>query len=279
MVAAIIGIVILLAASAFLYWLIFLTEGTYLGPRMVAFLYDRMAAKYDTIKDFDELDDAWRIGGPLQKALEGISSPLVLDVATGTGRVPLILMQDFRFRGRVVGLDVSHNMLRQAWQKTRTWASRLDWVWQEASLLPFSDETFDAVTCLEALEFLPSPRGSLQEMARVLRPGGMLLISNRVGRDAGFFPGRAFGEEQLQKMLESFSLDSIRIDRWQEYYDLVWARKRGEGKSPWMERGLEEILRCPECLAKPISKGGASLSCPGCGRTYPRHDGVVLLRG
>jgi len=278
MIVAIIGLATLLAVSAFLYWLIILTEGTYLGPWLVAFLYDRIATRYDTIKDFDELDDAWRIGKPLQETWGGISFPLVLDVATGTGRAPLILMQDFRFRGRVVGLDVSLNMLRQAWQKTRAWASRLDWVWQEASLLPFSDEVFDAVTCLEALEFLPSPRGSLQEMARVLRPGGMLLISNRVGRDALFFPGRIFRAGQLRKMLESLSLDPIRFSRWQEYYDLVWARKKGEGKGARGEGGLAGILCCPECRAKLIIKGGTSLSCPECGRTYLRHDGVVLLR-
>lgn len=277
MIATIVGIAILLVAGAFLYWLILLTEGAYLGPRLVAFLYDRMATRYDTIKDFDELDDAWRIGEPLQGALGGISSPLVLDVATGTGRVPLILMQDFRFRGRIVGLDVSLNMLREAWQKTRAWASRLDWVWQDASLLPFGDEAFDAVVCLEALEFFPNPHHYLQEMARVLRPGGTLLISNRVGKDACLFPGRAFREGHLRKTLETLSLDSVKISRWQEYYDLVWARKRGEGRTARWEGGLEGILRCPECWAKVIAKGSA-LSCPECSRTYLRHDGVVLLR-
>ena len=113
----------------------------------------------------------------------GVDRPLLLDVATGTGRVPLALLRN-RFAatgGRIVGLDLSWGMLRQARAKLQDYDRWVDLVWQDASHLPFDDGTFDAVTCMEALEFLPRPREALAEMVRVLAPGGLLAVTNRVG--------------------------------------------------------------------------------------------------
>jgi len=87
---------------------------------------------------------------------------------------------------------------------------------------------FDCVTCLEALEFMRDPGGAIREMARVLRPGGVLLVSNRVGRDAWFFPGRLCGRGRLEWCLRELGLGEVTTERWQVHYDLIWARKAGE---------------------------------------------------
>lgn len=219
------AIPLLLALTLILYWLLVITEGTYLGPRVVAWLYDLSASRYDVIKQFDPNDENHFLALPLLRALDGVHAPLVLDVATGTGRLPQALLRQSGFQGKVIGLDLSRRMLFLAQRKARRYGLRLHLIQQDAARLPFVDNVFDAVTCVEALEFLANPRGALQEMARVLRPGGVLLITNRVNWEAQLMPGKAFSDSTLRTMLESVGLTRIEIRRWQVYYDLVWARK------------------------------------------------------
>jgi len=218
----------LVLGALILYWLLITTEGAYLGPRMVAWLYDLSARRYDAIKQFDPNDDDYFLALPLLRALSDVCAPLVLDVATGTGRLPLALLRRTDFRGQVIGLDLARRMLNLARRKARHHGSRLHLIRQDAARLPFADGAFDAVTCLEALEFLPNPPAALQEMARVLRPGGVLLVTNRVNWEARLMPGRAFPGPALRALLESLGLTCIKIHRWQVCYDLVWARKPEE---------------------------------------------------
>ncbi len=265
----------LLLLGGFLYWLLVVTEGTYLGPKVVAYLYDRSATEYDDIKMFDSEDDRWRIGSPLVSRLMGKPYPLVLDIATGTGRVPELLLSNPSFRGRIMAMDISLGMLQEAWQKTRLWAERIDLIWEDASRLPFVEEAFSGVTCLEALEFFPHPKRVLGEMVRVLQPGGTLLISNRVGRDRFLFPGRAFRRSRLRRYLESLGLEAVTTETWQTYYDLVWARKPGSG-SGVSRHHLP--LRCPACGESPLQRSSAHYACTGCGSLFPYHDGIVFVR-
>ena len=267
----------LAAGIGFLYWLVILTEGMYLGPRVVAFLYDRGAGTYDRVKQFDPVDDAWDLSVPLQRALEGVTRPLILDVGTGTGRVPRALLRRLDFGGRIVGLDISLEMLREARRKTEGHDDTVTLVWKDAVALPFCDEAFSAVCCIEALEFLARPDTGLKEMVRVLRPGGTLLVSNRIGIDAFLMPGRTFSDRRLNELLASLSLTSVEIKRWQTYYDLVWARK--EGTLPAGERSeqLQGVLRCPRCSAVPLGWTAAGLRCEGCGLWYPIEDRILLL--
>lgn len=218
-------ITLLLALALILYWLLVVTEGAYLGPRVVAWLYDLSANRYDAIKQFDLNDENHFLARPLLRALNGVRAPRVLDVATGTGRLPLALLCQSSFQGRVIGLDLSRRMLYLAQRKGRRYGSRLYLICQDAARLPFADSSFDAVTCVEALEFLANPRAALMEMTRVLRPGGVLLVTNRVNWEARLMPGKAFSSPVLRALLESLDLTKIEIQRWQECYDLVWARK------------------------------------------------------
>lgn len=204
-----------------------MAEGSYLGSRAVVFLYDRAAGAYDTVKARSTCHDRRRVALPLARALSDVAHPLVLDVATGTGRVPLLLAHWLLFDGHIIGLDLSSNMLGVARQRMREFRDVISLIRQDALFLSFADNTFDAVSCLEGLELFPRPAKALGEMARVLRPGGVLLISNRVGWEAKLLPGRTFDASRLRAVLHSLSLEEVRIEGWQRSYDLVWARKAG----------------------------------------------------
>lgn len=225
----VIGLALLGAAA---YWLFILTEGAYLGQRVVVVLYDRCASRYDAIKRVPPHDDAHHLARPLLEALRGVESPLVLDVAVGTGRLPLALLRQWDFAGRTVGLDLSQQMLNIGRCKTNARYGGLALTRADAMALPFPAGAFDAVTCVEALELLPNPRYALLELVRVLRPGGQLLVTNRVGVDAYFFPGRAFRRNGLEKRLRTMGLTSVRTRRWQVHYDLIQAQKLPPARKP-----------------------------------------------
>lgn len=220
-----IALFLLLLAGFVVYWLLVLSEGVYLGRRAVIALYDWGAASYDRIKNVQPQDDAAYLARPLLSLLVDVDAPRVLDVATGTARLPLSLMRQLDFQGRVVALDLAQRMLAIAQRKTRSYSRRVGLIRQDATALPFGDASFDAVTCIEALEFLPHPLRALAEMTRVLRPGGQFMISKRVGTDALFFPGRAFRGEALHRQLQALGLTDIQARRWQAHYDLIDASK------------------------------------------------------
>ncbi|MGQ9586429.1 MAG: class I SAM-dependent methyltransferase [Anaerolineae bacterium] len=234
---------LLLVAGLFLgamaYWQLVIAEGAYLGARAVALLYDWTAHRYDRIKRFRSEEEEWFLARPLREALRNVPRPLVLDVATGTGRLPEALFRAPAFPGRVVGLDLSRGMLGQARQKLARHRDQAFWAWANAVELPFASGVFDAVTCLEALEFTPDPIRALQEMVRVLRPGGILLVTNRIGWESRLLPGHAFQEEELRRILDKAGLQGVYIGRWQVHYDQVWARKPG-WTAPLLATGREQ---------------------------------------
>jgi ubiquinone/menaquinone biosynthesis C-methylase UbiE len=270
------GLIGLVALGLLAYWQLVIAEGTYLGPRIVALMYDWSAKAYERIKQYNPGDEQWFLGLPLARSLELIPAPLVLDVATGTGRLPRALLRQPPFEGRVIGLDLARRMLAEAVDRTAQFADRLTYIWQDARNLPFDDDTFDAVTCLEALEFTPDPREILAELVRVLRPGGVLLTTNRIGRDAKLLPGRAFPREEIEDTLRQFPLEDIKVQVWQMDYDLVWAIKAGKPRGGGV-RPLPEILRCPTCAGR-VERATDGFHCPSCHCLYPiAKDGIIEM--
>ena len=225
------AVLLLLAGLGWLvHWLLIRTEGVFLGRRVVVWLYDLAATRYDAIKRYDPDTESAFVTWPLarrvkQVALESGTTPDVLDVAPGTGRLPFFLRAEPTFAGRVVGLDASAGMLAQAAAKLAGHGDRAAFVHALAGDLPFADDTFAAVTCLEALEFLPDDAAALREMARVLRPGGVLLTTRRQGPESGYFLGRARARDDLEALLAALGLSDIRSQPWQVEYELVWAVK------------------------------------------------------
>jgi len=219
------GLLLAVALGLLLYWLLVITEGVYLGRRLVVFLYDHTAHRYDAIKQFDPDTESYLVIRPMLNRLTSKPAPLVLDVATGTGRLPLFLLAEPTFNGRVIGLDASARMLAYARAKLRVYRHRASLVQQIAADLPFASNCFDAVTCLESLEFFPDDSAALQEIVRVLNPGGTIMTTRRRGWEAKTFVGRYRDRESFAAHLESLGFTGVEFQLWQIEYDLVFAHK------------------------------------------------------
>jgi len=222
--------VVLLAVLA--YWQLIIAEGAYLGARVVTLLYDIVAPRYNHIKNFNPDDDRYFLSNPLAAALQSVARPRVLDVATGTGRVPIALLANEAFTGTIVGVDRSWRMLREAASVAQGHADRVTMMQQDAMRLAYADDSFDAVVCLEALEFVPAPRVALAECVRVLKPGGVLLVTRRTGPWARWMPGRTPSAQQIKTQVEALGVWSVRVQAWQVDYDQVWGIKI----APWSGR-------------------------------------------
>jgi ubiquinone/menaquinone biosynthesis C-methylase UbiE len=214
----------LLAGGLVLYWLLISTEGVFLGRRVVVWLYDLTAHKYDRIKQYDAGDEQLLVIQPVVNALGTRRQPRILDVATGTGRVPVAVAAAVD-EAMIVGLDDAARMLAIAAEKLAPYRPRVSLVRHPAAPLPFAAGCFDVVTCLEALEFFPSDEAALAEMVRVLRPGGALLTTRRRGWEGRLFLTRYRTEGALRQQLEQLGMEAIRIVAWEVNYDLVMARK------------------------------------------------------
>lgn len=214
----------LLAAGLLLYWLLVSTEGVFLGRRVVVWLYDITAHRYDRIKQYVPADEQLLVVRPVVDALGARRQPRILDVATGTGRAPLAVAEAVD-EATITGLDDAERMLAIAAEKLAPYRRRVTLVRSPAVPLPFAAESFDLVTCLEALEFFPSDEAALAEMVRVLRPGGALLATRRTGWEGRLFLRRYRTEEAVRSQLERLGMEAIRFFPWEVNYDLVAARK------------------------------------------------------
>src|SRR5579859_7837393 len=277
----VLGISLALLIGLLLWWLLITTEGVYLGRRVVVWLYDVYARRYDRIKQYIPSWESTTLGRPMLTALRKarVPAPLVLDVATGTARLPLALFGQPAFNGYVIGLDYSRRMLAEASRKVAPIGFRISLIHQNAMDLPFDDNTFDAVTCLEALEFMPDWHVVVGELVRVLRPGGLLLLTNRKGQEARMMPGKTQPTQAFVSYLrEECTLENVSVDIWQIDYDLVWSTKPGKAL-PAPEHSLEAILRCPRCGQRALihtSGTGSSLRCTECEtRISISIDGVI----
>jgi ubiquinone/menaquinone biosynthesis C-methylase UbiE len=241
----------------------------------VARLYDWTPGYYDRIKEITWRRDRECLVEPMLEWLEGVSCPLILDVGAGTGRFPVAMLADARFDGQIWGLDLSIGMLRKARERVAPFGERCTLIWEDADALPFPNECFDAVACLEALEFTPSPERTVSELMRVLRPGGVLLLTNRIGR-ARWFPGRAYDDDEIVELLVQYPLLRIEIHSWNTFYDQVWVRKFGvllpAGRGA---DGLDDWLEDPDtyCVQEEIVKPRKwTKAAKGCAQIGKRVD-------
>jgi phosphatidylethanolamine/phosphatidyl-N-methylethanolamine N-methyltransferase len=111
----------------------------------------------------------------------------ILDVGVGTG----ICLPDYAPSTRVVGVDLSEAMLKKARKRVQELGLRHVESLQvmDAEHLEFPDSSFDVVVAQYVVNTVPHPETALSEFARVLRPGGEIILINRVGAEEG--PRRA----------------------------------------------------------------------------------------
>lgn len=116
------------------------------------------------------------------------SGGTALDVGCGTGRALPLLQASVGASGRVIGVDLTPEMLAVAAAKGRGAANSRsagpELVVADARRLPLGDAMFDGVLAAGLLTHLPDPAAGLAELARVTRPGGRLALFHPIGRAA-----------------------------------------------------------------------------------------------
>jgi ArsR family transcriptional regulator len=143
------------------------------------------------------LDERWVVG----------------DLGCGTGQLTAALAP---FVTRVIAVDRSNDMLQAARNRLRD-LPNVDVRRGELEALPIQDAELDAATLLLVLHHLPEPAEALAEAARVLKPGGRLLISDMLPHDREEYRQQmghvwlGFGEETLKRLLANAGFEKIRV--------------------------------------------------------------------
>jgi len=140
-------------------------------PREVAAMFDGVARRYDVTNTVlsGGMDRRWR--KRTRQCLELEPGQRVLDLAAGTGVSTAELM---RSGAHAVGCDFSLGMVLTGHASRRR--RRVPFVAGDGMHLPFADGVFDAVTISFGLRNIADPVVALNEMARVVRPGGRLVV-------------------------------------------------------------------------------------------------------
>ncbi len=152
-------------------------------------------------------------------ALSLTAGDRVLDVACGPGNFTREFARAAR-EGVVVGLDASRTMLAQA--AVETDSTNVAYVRGNAEALPFKDDSFDAICCFAALYLIERPMQAIEELARVLAPGGRVALLASCNR--GPLPValtrppvrlatgvRLFDSRELAQALEEQGLIDVRV--------------------------------------------------------------------
>ena len=176
--------------------------------RVAATAYDRWAPIYDLV--FGTVFRRGRIAAI--QAAERVGTE-VLEVGVGTG----LSLAGYSTTASVTGVDISSPMLRKAQQRVAK--LRLGHVRglavMDAENLALPDKSFDVVVAQYVVTAVPHPEKALDEFARVVRPGGEIVITSRIGADAGL---RGKAEKWLMPMTTRLGWRTEfawgRFDRW-----------------------------------------------------------------
>jgi len=141
-------------------------------------MFDRIAPTYDLLNHLLSLgrDFSWRRRTAQELGRgEGLK---VIDLATGTGDLLISLLRAHNGIARMVGLDVSENMLGLCRAKLRRCelAERVELLCGDASATPLPEGTFDAATMGFGIRNTADAAKTLREIHRILRSGGTVLI-------------------------------------------------------------------------------------------------------
>ncbi len=144
--------------------------------RRVRGVFDSVASKYDIMNDLMSmgLHRAWKAYTVMVANLKPGNK--VLDIAGGTGDMAMAFAEKVGAGGQVVHTDINLAMLRQGRERLIDKGVLLPTAVCDAEQLPFADQQFDLVCVAFGLRNMTHKDRALREMARVLKPGGKLLV-------------------------------------------------------------------------------------------------------
>ena len=171
------------------------------------------AAAWDEIRAFHVAED--RVEAAIVEALGARHVSNLLDLGTGTGRMLELLAPLY---DRAVGVDASANMLSIARANLdRAGIANAQVRLGDIYNLPLPRDAFDVVTIHQVLHFLDDPERALGEAARVLRPGGRMVIVDFAPHELEFLREEhahrrlGFAEEQVRQWIEARGLTLERV--------------------------------------------------------------------
>ena len=142
------------------------------ATRRVRAIYDTSASVYDRRIQVPER----LLFGSGRKWATSLATGRTLEVAAGTGRN----LPHYASGVAVTAIDVSERMLDLARQRAARLGRDVDFQVADAQALPYGDASFDTVVATLALCSIPDDRAGAAEMARVLKPGGRLVLLEHV---------------------------------------------------------------------------------------------------
>lgn len=141
--------------------------------RLTQSRYDRQASLFDLTEAPNEL---LLFGRVRRRLWQGVAGGRLLEIGVGTGKN----MPHYPEGARVVGMDISPRMLRKAAAKAQRSGRHMDLVLADAQRLPFRDGAFDGAAATFVFCSVPDPVTGLQEVNRVVRPGGRVDLLEHV---------------------------------------------------------------------------------------------------
>ncbi|BBM83623.1 bifunctional demethylmenaquinone methyltransferase/2-methoxy-6-polyprenyl-1,4-benzoquinol methylase UbiE [Candidatus Uabimicrobium amorphum] len=139
-------------------------------------MFAQIAGTYDRTNSVLSLGihHLWR--NRLIKMSETKPGDAILDCATGTGDVAITFYKKNKGQGRIVGTDFCAPMLELAEKKSKSNYPEIEWKIEDAQDLSFPDNTFDIATISFGIRNVDNTEDCLKSMARVVKPGGKVLI-------------------------------------------------------------------------------------------------------
>ncbi len=173
--------------------------------------FARIAPEWDRLRSLHVPEEA--VEAAIDEALGPRPVRALVDLGTGTGRMLQLLAPR---AGRVVGLDASHAMLSVARANLeRAGLTRVELRQGDIYAPPVETGAFDLVVVHQVLHYLDDPARALREAARLLAPGGRLLVVDFAPHDLEFLRERqahrrlGFAGEQMAGWLAEAGLDTV----------------------------------------------------------------------